>query len=250
MENWKLKTIVDSYSKTQKFRFNNYIVNPRVQNLMGSVQGKKLLEIGCGFGRYLEIFAKENPLKLVGCDISANQIELCKKIVSETATDIDLHILDFTNENSVAILGANLYDIVYSIFVILYVDTLEKLEIFIKNCYDSLKEGGDLLICTLDILSASYYPEVFNILDFPIKPLENNEYADGSPIEITITDECVVTSYHRNFSTLKSVMEKVGFKMIEKCEIFWDEKMLEGFTREEFNIIKKSDLLLLIKATK
>ena len=74
MKTWELKNIADSYSKTKEFRFNNYVVNPHVKSLIGSVKNKVLLEIGCGFGRYLEIFYKENPLKLVGCDISSYQL--------------------------------------------------------------------------------------------------------------------------------------------------------------------------------
>ncbi|BFD45839.1 MAG: hypothetical protein DMENIID0002_04850 [Rickettsia endosymbiont of Sergentomyia squamirostris] len=54
MNNWKLKTITDSYRETKEFRFNNYIINPHVKNIIGNVRDKALLEIGCGFGRYLE----------------------------------------------------------------------------------------------------------------------------------------------------------------------------------------------------
>jgi SAM-dependent methyltransferase len=248
METWKLKNIASSYSETKEFRFNNYIVNPHIKNLMGNVKDKNLLEIGCGFGRYLEIFHKENPSKLVGCDISPPQVELCKQNLKND--NIGLYTLDFTLPESAEIVGKNEYDAVYNVFVILYVDTLDKLEEFIKNCYKCLKTGGKLVICTLDILSASHYPEVFNILRFPVKPLKDNKYADGYPIEIGITDDCVVTSYHRNFDTIKQLMEKVGFNAIKKYDLFLDDIALNSFTKEELDLIKKSNILLLIEAIK
>ncbi len=248
METWKLKNIADSYSKTKEYRFNNYVVNPHIQNLMGNVKEKALLEIGCGFGRYLEIFYKENPSKLVGCDISANQLELCKQYIPNS--DISLHLLDFSDPNASAVLGQDEYDIVYNVFVILYLEHLDKLKAFITNCYKCLKKDGKVVICTLDILSASYYPEVFNILKFPVRPLEDNKYTDGCPIQIEITDDCIVTSYHRNFDTIKQLMEIVGFKNVRSHSLFLDEVALEAFTAEELNIIKKSNILLLIEAEK
>ncbi len=248
MEIWKLKTIANSYSETKDFRFNNYVVNPHVENLIGNVEGKSLLEIGCGFGRYLEIFYRENPSKLIGCDISAHQIESCRGNLDNK--DIGLHVLDFCNLKAPTILGENEYDVVYTIFVILYIDTIDKLNAFITNCYKCLKKGGKVFICTLDILSASYYPEVFNILKFAAKPLNNNEYNDGSPIQISITDDCIVTSYHRNFDTLKQLMGVVGFKNVKKHNLFLDEIALQAFSSEELSIIKKSDILTLIEAEK
>lgn len=249
MTTWKLKNISDSYNKTNEFRFNNYIVTPHVKNIIGNVKDKALLEIGCGFGRYLDIFDKDNPLKLVGCDISEHQIALCKKNIK--SRNIKYHVLDFLDLTSPKILGQNEYDIVYNVFVILYVDSLDKLKKFFENCYKCLQKGGKFLICTLDIASASSYPEVFDILNFPTKPLtEDGKYADECPVEITITEECIVTSYHRNFNTLKQLMETVGFKAIKKSDIFLDEIALQAFSKKELDIIKKSEILLLIEANK
>ncbi|WP_250311207.1 class I SAM-dependent methyltransferase [Rickettsia endosymbiont of Oedothorax gibbosus] len=248
MDIWKLSNIANSYSETKEYRFNNYVVNPHIKNLIGSAKDKALLEVGCGFGRYLEIFSKECPLKLVGCDLSYYQIELCKQYIQNN--NIGLHVLDFSDSASPEIVGQGEYDIVFNIFVILYIDTLEKLKAFITNCYKCLKKGGKVLICTLDILSASFYPEVFSILKLPTKPLHNNQYSDGCPIEISITNDCVVRSYQRDFDTLKSLMTEAGFKNIKKYDLFLDKVALQVFTDEELNIIKKSNILLLITAEK
>lgn len=234
--------------ETKEFRFNNYIINPLIRNLIGEVKDKALLEIGCGFGRYLEILPAESPRKLVGCDISPHQVELCKQTIKNS--NIELHVLDFCDFDSPAILGQNEYDIIYNVFVILYIDTLEKLETFIGNCYKCLAQGGKVIICTLDIIRAYAYPEVFNILKFPTKLLGNNEYIDGCPIQINITNDCIVTCYHRNFDTLKHLMEKSGFKNLRKSNLFLDEIALQGFTEQELNIIKQSNILLLIEAEK
>ncbi len=249
MKIWKLKNIVDSFRKTKEFRFNNYVVNPHVNNIIGDVKDKTLLDVGCGFGRNLEIFSRDNPIKLVGCDISEPQIESCKKNIK--SKNIQYYVLDFTNSNSATILGQEEYDVVFNVFVILYVENLEKLQIFIENSYKCLKKGGKFLMCTLDISSASAYPEVFEILKYPTKPLtEDGKYIDGCPVETVLTEDCILTTYHRDFSTLKKLMETAGFKDIKKSDIFLDEIALQAFTKKELDFVKKSDILLLIDAIK
>ena len=161
-----------------------------------------------------------------------------------------MYNLDFTDNTSSITLGQNKYDIVYSIFVILYLHTLDEVERFLENCYKCLKSDGKVIICTLDILSAITFPEVFNILNLPTTPLKDNKYDDSYPIQIRITEDCVLTSYQRNFDTLKLIMEKTGFKEVRKHTLFLDDIALKAFTEKELNIIKKSNILLLITAKK
>lgn len=249
MKNWQFKTISDAYKKTAKFRNNNYIVSPHIINLIGNVNGKTILEVGCGFGRYLEILSKHNPSKLVGCDISSHQIKLCKETIKNN--NIEYYVLDFSSTNSPVILGHDKYDIIYTVFVILYIETLDKLKTFLENCYKCLKKNGKVIICTLDILSASFYSEVFNILKLPVKSLTKNyKYTDGCPIQIEITENCIVTSYQRNLDTIEHLMEQIGFNNIRKYDIFLDEIALQAFTDRELSIIKKSNIFLLLEAKK
>lgn len=106
-------------------------------------------------------------------------------------------------------------------------------------------------MCTLDISSASAYPEVFEILKYPTKPLtEDGKYIDGCPVETVLTEDCIITVYQRDFSTLKRLMETAGFKDVKKSDIFLDEIALQAFSRAELDIIKKSNILLLIDAVK
>lgn len=249
MTTWETENIVDSFRKTKEFRFNNYVVNPHVNNIIGDVKDAALLDVGCGFGRNLEIFNKDNPSKLVGCDISAHQIESCKKNIE--SKNIIYYVLDFTKKNISAIVGQDEYDIIYNVFVILYVENLEKLQIFIENCYRCLKKGGKFVMCTLDISSASAYPEVFDILKYPVKPLtEDGKYVDGCPVETGLTEDCIITVYQRDFAALKRLMETAGFKDIKKSDLFLDKIALQAFTKKELDVIKKSNILLLTSAIK
>ncbi|WP_341793960.1 MULTISPECIES: hypothetical protein [unclassified Rickettsia] len=79
---------------------------------------------------------------------------------------------------------------------------------------------------------------------------KNNKYIDGCPIQIEITENYIVTSYQRNFETIKQLMEQIGFTNVRKCDLFLDEIALQAFTDKELSIIKKSNIFLLLEAEK
>ncbi|MBD3405407.1 MAG: methyltransferase domain-containing protein [Candidatus Lokiarchaeota archaeon] len=54
------------------------ILNPCIDSLMGNVEGKRLLDAGCGEG-YLSRYYAEKGADVVGVDISSQLIEICKE---------------------------------------------------------------------------------------------------------------------------------------------------------------------------
>ena len=96
------------------------------------------------------------------------------------------------------------------------------MQIFFENSYKCLKTGGKFLICTLNFSSAISHPEIFKILKYPTKPLtENGKYNDGCSVKTVLTEDCILTTYHRDFSTLKKLMETAGFKDVKKNLIYF-----------------------------
>lgn len=81
MEQYKKETIT-SYDRDpsffeQKFR-NNFeqFAQEDVSLFLSELKGKKVLDIGCGPGIYLEVF-RENGLDALGIDISEKFLEVC-----------------------------------------------------------------------------------------------------------------------------------------------------------------------------
>ncbi|TXT57062.1 MAG: hypothetical protein BAJATHORv1_20662 [Candidatus Thorarchaeota archaeon] len=54
------------------------ILNPCIESLLGDVDGKRLLDAGCGEGYLSRYFAEQGAI-VVGVDISPNLIEICKE---------------------------------------------------------------------------------------------------------------------------------------------------------------------------
>tara|TARA_Y200000002_G_C22654467_1_gene652837 strand:- start:19 stop:1047 length:1029 start_codon:yes stop_codon:yes gene_type:complete len=117
-------------SKVQKFltkRFKSLGLNKTY------FKGKKVLDCGCGAGRFTYILSKFNPSKIFGVDISKENIKIAKKV--------------FMNKNTFYKVGNNLkipfkseqFDFVYSSGVVHHTKNMKKA---IKELFRVCKKGG------------------------------------------------------------------------------------------------------------
>lgn len=80
------------------------------------IQGKTILDIGCGGGRYAVQYAKLGAKKVTGIDLSANMIELSKQLaqqeeVADKCNFIKTNFLDFdTSEKFDVIIAMGVFD--------------------------------------------------------------------------------------------------------------------------------------------
>ena len=96
-------------------------------------KGKKVLDCGCGAGRFTYILSKFNPSKIFGVDISKENIKIAKKV--------------FMNKNTFYKVGNNLkipfkseqFDFVYSSGVVHHTKNMKKA---IKELFRVCKKGG------------------------------------------------------------------------------------------------------------
>lgn len=120
------------------------IVLPALKALVGSVKGKKVLDLGCGSGRYSRIFAHLGA-NVTGVDRSKFQIELA--IAKEQVERLGI-IYRLSDIRSSALRNAT-YDLVLLMFVILDVHPAEMVSEFVSVASRALKLGGLLLVADL-----------------------------------------------------------------------------------------------------
>jgi SAM-dependent methyltransferase len=114
-----------------------YVLFPSLDEIMGKVSGKSILDVGCGDGVFVRR-CKEKGAEAVGMDISPETIEACKKE-------------DDLGEYLVGDIKANLnidkkFDFVTSLFVFLSFDKKAEIITSIKNVAKLLKENGKAII--------------------------------------------------------------------------------------------------------
>lgn len=114
---------------------------------------KKVLDIGCGNGKYLK-FLKELSFDISGIDSSPTAIEMCKETLGQevSLTLADMYKYDYPSLT---------YDLIISI-ACLHHGLKEQVRKAIKNIYKSLLPGGYVFITLPDNEGSSHWTMMTN----------------------------------------------------------------------------------------
>lgn len=118
--------------------------------LLGNIKNKKILDLGCGTGRWGLQLAK-NAKEVVGIDISKHSIQVANRtakkngIANFTGVVNDFKSADFEDE----------FDIVVATNLIHHADNIEEI---LDSVHKSLKKNGRLVIFEINSLNPLYYP--------------------------------------------------------------------------------------------
>lgn len=108
-------------------------------NLLGQVQDKVILEVGCGSGHTLEYLAKRGARELWGIDLSSSQINTAKEVVSNLDTPVTF--IESPMED-IPGLPDGYFDKAISIYALGWTVDLQNT---LSNIHRSLKLGGTLV---------------------------------------------------------------------------------------------------------
>ncbi|WP_078394102.1 class I SAM-dependent methyltransferase [Shouchella patagoniensis] len=106
-------------------------------NLLGSVSGKRVLDIGCGSGHSLSYMQRKGASELWGIDVSSAQIRAAKSVLNKS----DAKLFQSPMEQNPG-LPAHYFDIVYSIYALGWTTNLA---LTLKNVHTYLKPGGSFV---------------------------------------------------------------------------------------------------------
>lgn len=188
-----------------------------LRKLLPNFQGKRVLDLGCGFGWHCR-YAIENGAKwVVGIDISQKMLsEAMNKTKSENIKYIHMPIedIDFP-ENS--------FDVIISSLSLHYIKSLEDIFSKISKC---ISNGGEFVfsvehpIFTAQGTQDWYYDDKGNILHWPV----DQYFAEGVRNANFLGEE--VIKYHRTLTTYLNSLIKVGFEITGVIEPKPEEKLL------------------------
>jgi len=177
---------------------------PTVLSIIGDLNGKTVLDLGCGDGFFTKALMKAGAKKVIGIDNSETQIGLAKE--SQTEKNIEYILGDIYKEELPKA------DIILSPFVVNYAESIKDLEFLFKNIYHSLPHEGKVLL-VIDL------PKGKDIKKFGSIKTVQGELKDGVRIKIDLynQDEFLLT-LHSNYytpETLVDVLGRAGFKSIQ-----------------------------------
>lgn len=106
--------------------------------LIRDVEGKRVLDLGCGTGRIIKDL-KDLGADVVGCDISEKMLEIArKKFANVEFHKADAYDLPFEDKS---------FDVVVALFVVVHLRDLEKA---FDEMYRILKPGGHLIVSNIN----------------------------------------------------------------------------------------------------
>lgn len=128
--------------------------------------GQRVLDLGCGEGLFLELL-KERGVAGVGVDHFGGAIERAKqKALDVRLQDADVFVRE-THER---------FDGVFMAHLIEHLSP-EKVEAFLRRCYEILRPGGRLVVITpntldLDVVTERFWSDVTHRWPYPPRLLE------------------------------------------------------------------------------
>ncbi|MEA4919894.1 MAG: class I SAM-dependent methyltransferase [Clostridiaceae bacterium] len=190
---------------------------PCIQKMLPDLNGKNIIDLGCGTGRFTFWLEGKSPSRITGIDLSADMIKLAqakaKKLCSRAEFikgDIAKH---FTDEK---------FDFIFSSTVSHYIENLKDL---FSNIYEILTPGGQCIISVMNPVYTSQYP-IGNGIDTPsdddwhIRYLDKRERCYIQPW-IEYNDEVqnfLSTSFHHTFSDYVNAITACGLIITEMRE--------------------------------
>ncbi len=194
-----------------KFDFNRDLEVPAMIKMIGDINNKKVLDIGCGFADHLKKLSSKKPNKLVGFDISSEMIDFTKKL---KIPNCKLYVGDMNkklkhkNEE---------FDLIFSSLAVHYISK-NKLNKLFAEINRVLKKGGEFIFST-------GHP-IFNLRKQTIKELIENGENGNILINIDYFNEkkyfnekLNLALYNFTFETLIKTALNNSFEIIDYKEI-------------------------------
>ena len=127
----------DSYMELRsEENFNDLLEQPAMGALLPPLEGRRVLDIGCGFGRNCMDFVQRGASEVLGIDISSKMLNIAMK--ENPAPEIEYRRLAMEDLSTLE--GG--FDLIYSSLAFHYALDFPRL---MRDCHDLLVDGGILL---------------------------------------------------------------------------------------------------------
>jgi 2-polyprenyl-3-methyl-5-hydroxy-6-metoxy-1,4-benzoquinol methylase len=128
--------IADIYNDSEQNAITLWALGYRVvKEFLGDVNGKKVLDYGCGTGTFSRFLQSQGAV-VTGVDVSENMIKTAQ---SRNSVTIDYYTIA---DNGLDFLDNSVFDFVVSNFVLCTLPSKHEISLILAQIYRVLKEGG------------------------------------------------------------------------------------------------------------
>ena len=236
------KTFFEGYKKIRdnKVNANNLFEIPALFSLLPELDGKRILDLGCGFGEHCKEFINRGASRVVGIDISEKMLSVAKEENSDpkiTYIRMPMEEIDMINEK---------FDLVISSLAFHYVEDFDGV---LAKIHDLLDDSGMFIFSQENPLNTTYsggqrweFDEAGNKVCVRL-----SDYGrEGERESEWFVDN--VKKYHRMFSTIVNSLIDAGFTIERMIEPEPSAELLKEYP-DYIKLYHKPDFLL-VKAKK
>ncbi|GAA0070931.1 class I SAM-dependent methyltransferase [Clostridium sardiniense] len=209
------------------------------KRMLPNLEGKKVLDLGCGFGWHCKYAIENNAKEVVGIDSSEKMLKQAKKINGDSSIE---YVKDTIEDIK---FKEDYFDVVISSLAFHYVENFKEV---CKKVYDCLVYGGDFVFSVEHPIFTAYgsqewyVDELGNRLHWPV----DNYFNEGKRKSIFLGEE--VVKYHKTITMYINTLIHCGFEIKEVTEPKPPKEMLEG--NKEMQDELRRPMMLLISARK
>jgi SAM-dependent methyltransferase len=208
-----------------------YLIDPCVFRVLGDVEGRRVLDAGCGNG-YLSRLLSRKGAEVVGVDLSKRFIEIAESLEQKKPLGIEYRVGSVCD---LSMLDDCSFDFVVCNIVL---DDLQDLDRAGREVYRVLKVGGKLVFSILHPCFTS--PPVHGWVREPVDTHRKGEwlywkvdrYFERSVGEWRYYDHPSLYSFHRPLSDYMKLLLENGFRITDFEEPVPDEKDVEEHYRQ------------------
>lgn len=219
---------------------NNLEEKPAIFSMLHSLEGKNIIDLGCGYGENCRIFSDRQAEFVVGIDISHKMLEIAKS--QNKAANIEYFNMPMED---IGLIGRT-FDIAVSSLAMHYIKDYDEM---MRQIHAILNPGGTFVFSQEHPLTTA-----------PIAGAKWIKNEDGSVDHYRLTDYLRtgersvswiidgVIKYHRPFSTLINGLVCAGFMIEEIAETAPTLEIIKRLPHYEKDLHKPN--FLIIKAKK
>lgn len=174
-----------------------------LQKLLPDFKGKRVLDLGCGFGWHCQYAIEHGAKAVTGVDISEKMLAVAKEKTDSKIRYIRMPIEDIS-------FGENSFDAVISSLAFHYIESFEQIVEKVSGC---LIPNGDFVFSVEHPIFTAYgsqdwyYDEIGNILHFPV----DNYFFEGDRTANFLGEK--VIKYHKTLTTYLNGLIQGGFEL-------------------------------------
>ncbi|MFJ7934193.1 class I SAM-dependent methyltransferase [Sporosarcina sp. NPDC096371] len=207
--------------------------------LLPTLQGKTVLDLGCGFGWHCRYAREQQASSVIGVDLSANMLQQARELTDDlgiTYVQLPIEEIAFDDEQ---------FDVVISSLAFHYIKSFEDI---CKKVFDYLKPGGTFVFSVEHPIFTArdeqdwYYDDQGNRLHWPV----DHYQTEGLRTTSFLADN--VMKYHRTLSTYMNNLIAAGFTLAAVKESVPSEAMLKEIPGMEDE--NRRPMFLIISARK